>query len=134
MYCEKCGNQIDTSYKFCTKCGHSTIHTGSKNPVASQAPVLSNDKWWHRVLKVSYIFVCVQILWIVPTVWVSNSSSYVGYSLGQYIYEDTYESAFLYSLLAICIFIVVTRLIKITVLYIAMGRKPEWKSEFKKLF
>ncbi len=99
-----------------------------------QAAVVTNDKWWQRLLKVVYIFLYAQILWIVPVVWSTNSTSYSGYYGSTYHYEDTPGAAFWYSVLAIVIFVVVLRLIKLTVLYIAMGRKPEWKKEFKKLF
>ena len=134
MFCENCGNKIDNSHKFCTKCGNSTTVEVKNDSAMQQKPVLLNDKWWQRFLKVIYIFLCLQIFWIVPVVWISNDSRYTGYYLGQSQYEDTYGLAFWYSLLAIAIFLVITRLIKITVLYVAMGRKPEWKREFKKLY
>ncbi len=97
---------------------------------STHSPVISSDKWWHRLLKVAYVFMCLQILWIVPVVWSTNSTDYSYYGG----YTDTPGAAFWYSVLAIAIFMVVTRLIKITVLYVALGRKPEWAKEFKKLF
>ncbi len=96
------------------------------------APV--NERWWHRLLRVAYIFLYLQILWIVPVVWSGNSSSYSGYYGGAYRYEDTPGAAFWYSVLAIVIFVVVLRLIKLTVLYVALARRPEWKNEFRRLF
>ncbi len=134
MYCENCGNKLESNHKFCTKCGHSNVATENKRPSMQQAAVVTNDKWWQRLLKVVYIFLYAQILWIVPVVWSTNSTSYSGYYGSTYHYEDTPGAAFWYSVLAIVIFVVVLRLIKLTVLYIAMGRKPEWKKEFKKLF
>ena len=124
---------MDSTHKFCTKCGHSNGTQENKRPAMQHSAAISNDKWWQRLLKVAYVFLCLQILWIVPVVWSSNSTDYDYYG-GQYHYTDTPGAAFWYSILAIAIFIVVTRLIKITVLYVAMGRKPEWQREFKKLF
>lgn len=131
MFCENCGNRIDNSHKFCTKCGNSTTVEIKKNQTIQQGVIVSNDNWWQRLLKVAYIFLCLQILWIVPAVWGSNlpyCSTYSSYCSG------SYSESFWYSVLAIVIFVFVTRLIKITVLYVAMGRKPEWKKEFKKLY
>lgn len=131
MFCEHCGNNIIGSHKFCTKCGQSV---SQEVPTKSSSGVNLDQRWWHRMLKVLYIFLYLQILWIVPVVWSSNSSSYTGYYGGQYRYEDTYSVAFWYSVLAIVIFVTVLRLIKLTVLYIMLGQKPAWKKEFKKLF
>ncbi len=139
MYCTNCGSKIEGSDKFCIKCGNSLV-TGNEQvalkvtPVHKATPVTLDDKWWQRLLKVGYIFLCLQILWIVPVVWDSNSSTYIGYSYGQSSYKDTPDEAFWYSVLAVIIFVTVTRLLKITVLYVAMGKKPNWESEFKKLY
>lgn len=134
MFCENCGNKMQEGHKFCTKCGHSNM-TSSTAPIIKQTiPLATNEKWWHRLLRVVYIFLYLQILWIVPVVWSSNSSSYSGYYGGTYHYEDTPGAAFWYSVLAIVIFVVVLRLIKLTVLYVAKGQKPEWHKEFRKLF
>lgn len=134
MYCENCGNKIDSTYKFCTKCGNPAVLEVKNHPVTQQVPAVSNDRWWQRLLKVVYIFLYLQILWIVPVVWLANSSSYTGYYGGEYHYEDTYDAAFWYSVLAVVIFVVVLRLVKLTVLYITLGRRPAWGKEFKKLF
>ena len=136
MFCENCGNKLAEGDKFCTKCGHSTVLTETKSPATPHAPIVSDDKWWKRGLKVVYIFLLLQILWIVPAVWSTNAQSYeCGFgSYSNCHYVDSYGTAFWYSLLALVIFMVVTRLIKITVLYIAMGRKPHWGKEFKKLY
>lgn len=133
MFCENCGSKIKEGHKFCTKCGHSNGSSVPVPEVKNMSPITTtsvNERWWHRLLKVIYIFLYLQILWIVPLVWSANSSSYSYYGG----YEDTTGSAFWYSVLAIVIFVVVLRLIKLTVLYVALGQKPEWKKEFKKLF
>ena len=134
MFCENCGNKNDGSYKFCTKCGHPTALSAVESAIKKNPRSSPDERWWHRLLKVAYIFLYLQILWIVPAVWSINSSSYTNYYLGEYHQEDTYAKAFWYSVLAIVIFVVVLRLIKLTVLYIAIAQKPEWKKEFKKLF
>ena len=126
MYCEHCGTKIDKSHKFCTKCGNPTTGELKTNPVIQHVSI---DRWWQRLFKVAYIFLCLQILWIVPLVWSSNAESCY--------YNDCYGSStqsFWYSVLAIGIFVVITRLIKISGLYVALGQKPEWEKEFKKLY
>lgn len=133
MYCEHCGNKLDGAHKFCTKCG---------NPTASEAVIKSSSatiqnldqKWWMRLAKVVYVVLYLSLLIIIPLVWSENSSTYSGYYGGQYRYEDTYGTAFWYSLLTLVIYIVVVRLVKITFLYIAFAQKPQWKREFKKFF
>jgi len=89
-----------------------------------------DERWWQRLLKVAYIFFYLQILWVVPAVWSANSTSWSYYGG----YKDTPDAAFWYSVLAIVIFVVVLRLIKLTVLYIALAQKPVWRDELKKLF
>ena len=126
MYCEHCGTKLEQGYKFCTKCGHSTLPAQTKT-VAPPQPALSlNDKWWHRLLKVLYVISYLPLLIIIPTVWSESSYSYYSGS--------TEGEAFWYSLLTLVVYMAIARLIKITVLYVAFGRKPEWKKEFKKLF
>jgi len=43
-------------------------------------------------------------------------------------------AAFWYSLLALAIYVVIARLIKIAFLYIALGQSPEWEKQFTKPF
>jgi hypothetical protein len=129
MYCEHCGTKLEQGHKFCTKCGHSTIPVQTRT-AAAQQPALG-DKWWHRLLKVLYVVAYLPLLGIIPLVWSENTpycSTYSSYCSG------SYGEAFWYSLLTLVIYMAVLRLIKIAVLYVALGRKPEWKKEFKKLF
>jgi len=132
MFCKNCGNKLEKGHQFCTECGHPSVFDMSKNEVITHTAI-NNDRWWHRLLKVAYIFLYIQIIWIVPVVWNLNSSS-SSYVLGKYHYEDTYGEAFWYSLLTIIIFITIVRLIKLAVLYVALAQKPQWKKEFKKFF
>lgn len=134
MFCENCGNKNNETHKFCTKCGQPIVSSPVTSATNRHPASKLDERWWHRLLKVGYIFLYLQILWVVPAVWFVNNSSYTGYSFGEYHYEDTYGIAFWYSLLAIVVFIVTLRLIKLTVLYILLAQKPEWKKELKKLF
>ncbi len=131
MFCENCGNKNDGSYKFCTKCGHPTVSSVASSDTKRNFTATLDDRWWHRLLKVAYIILYIPLLGIIPIVWSANSSSYNYYSSSS---TDTSGTAFWYCLLTLVIYMVIARLIKIAVLYIAMGRKPEWKKEFKKLF
>lgn len=131
MFCTNCGNTIQDGHKFCIKCGQSGVRETKNAMLIQKSSVVIDEKWWQRLLKVLYIFLCLQILWIVPAVWGSNlpyCSTYSNYCSG------SYSESFWYSVLAIVIFVFVTRLIKITILYVVIGRKPEWKKEFKRLF
>ncbi len=139
MFCTNCGNKIEESDKFCTECGNLSkkdeeLITVKATQTKMTTAILSEEKWWQRLLRVGYIFLCLQILWIVPAVWNLNTYSYNGHYYGQDNFEATPDKAFWYSILAILIFMVTTRLLKITVLYIAVGKKPNWASEFKKLY
>lgn len=126
MYCEHCGTKLEQGHKFCTKCGHSTVPVQTKTASAHQPALSLNDKWWHRLLKVLYVVTYLPLLVIIPVVWSENSYSYYG--------GGSSGEAFWYSLLTLVIYMAIARLIKIAVLYVALGRKPEWKKEFKKLF
>lgn len=127
MYCENCGNKINSSDRFCTKCGHSQIdQTVAAKP--SQHTNL-NDKWWYRLLLVIYVSVHLPLLAIIPLVWNENLPYCYSYSC-----HGSYGEAFWYSLLTLAIYIGVLRLIKIAIMYIAFSEKPKWKKEFKKLY
>ena len=126
MFCENCGNKLKEGHQFCTECGYSTVSDMLKKPVANH-PLTTNERWWHRLLKVLYIIAHLPLLIIIPIVWSSNSSNY-------YTGADTSGTAFWYSILTLLIYMAIVRLIKIAVLYVSAGRKPEWKKEFKKLF
>ncbi len=125
MYCEHCGTKLEQGYKFCTKCGHSTVPTQPSAKTIMQQTSTLNQKWWYRFLKVLYVVAYLPLLIIIPLVWSENSYSYGGGSSGE---------TFWYSLLTLVIYMAVVRLIKLAVLYVAIGRRPEWKKEFKKLF
>lgn len=126
MFCENCGNKTQEGYKFCTKCGYSTLPVLPKDTVTNYI-TKSNEKWWHRLLRVIYIIAYIPLPILLMLVWSENSSSYSS------AFETTGD-AFWYSLLTLVIYVVIIRLIKIAVLYVAVGRKPEWRQEFKKLF
>ena len=129
MFCENCGNKISEADSFCSQCGNTTEE--GQNIVPSKQFSPHNDKWWYRLLKVGYIALLMPLLLIVPLVWSANKPYY-----SSYFHETTgsYGWAIWYSFLSIIIYIVIARLIKISVLYIVIGQKPKWTKEFKKLF
>ncbi len=55
MHCDNCGNRLDSSDKFCTKCGTRVPSEVKEHPVAP----ISEEKWWYRLLKVVYIVLFV---------------------------------------------------------------------------
>jgi len=131
MFCKKCGNDIKTDGKFCIKCG-APLEKG--NTEIRQPELTFNDKWWHRLLRVLYIIAYLPLLGIIPLVWSINAPQYDGYYTDGSATTGSYGAAFWYSLLVLVICLVVLRLIKIAVLYIAFGQRPGWKKEFKKFF
>lgn len=125
MFCEHCGNKINNSDKFCTKCGKSVTSSRSNPPLAL------NDKWWHRLLKVLYATAYLPLLIVIPLVWSANEP-YCG-SYSNYC-SNSYDASIGYSFLTLIIYMIILRLLKIAVLYIAIGRPPEWKRQFRKLY
>lgn len=132
MYCENCGNKLNEGDKFCTKCGVRAAQTASK---AVDATLATPERWWLRLLKVFYILMYLPLPLILWAVWDSYGvhSYYSSYSKVWNTYGDDGE-AFWHTLLTLLVYIVVVRLIKIATLYVAMGKRPQWKTEFKKLF
>jgi len=135
MFCEKCGNEILVSNAFCIKCGHHVIplKSGEVQPVLKVKSHISDDVWWQRLLKVLYVLMYVPLLLIIPSTWMINYSE-CNYNYGTCNYVYTPGQAFWYCFLTLLLYVVVVRLIKIAVLYVAMGQKPKWKKEFKKFF
>lgn len=132
MFCEKCGSKNKDDYQFCTECGHAQDDSfiSKKNPSAKGN---QDEKWWHRLLRVIYILSYLPLLGIIIAVW----ESYAPYCSTYYSYNNCYGSyseAFWYSLLTLVIGIVVLRLAKILVKYVAKGEKPRWEKEFKKIY
>lgn len=130
MFCINCGKKISDNLAFCPECGDSA----KSQAVTRSQEIKLDSKWWLRTAKVIYIFFNLSLSVIIPSVWYINSSTFIGYYLGQYQYEDTYGKAFGESLLTLIIFVVILRLIKLTFLYIVFAKKPQWKSEFKKFY
>jgi hypothetical protein len=123
MHCENCGHKLETSDKFCTKCG-----TAAPGVVA--APSISDESWWYRLLKVIYILLYILLPFLLWLVWDENATSW-NYGGG---YQDTTGSAIWYTFITLVVYIVIVRLIKLACLYIAAGEKLSWKKEFKRLF
>ena len=133
MFCEKCGNKLKENHKFCTECGHSNLDKQESKPISATNTL--EQKWWFRFAKVFYIFLYIPLPFAIFGVWSTNDpySYYSSYS-NQYYSHGSYSEAFWYSLLTLVVWVVILRLIKITFLYIAFGKKPQWKKEFKKIF
>lgn len=131
-FCHKCGKKLEDTERYCAECGTSVVIEKPIKDTSAQKNV--NEKWWFRFAKVVYIILYLPLLAVIPIVWSINSSEYVGYGINGSVYNDTPAKAFLYSLLALAIYVVIARLIKITFLYITFGQKPEWQKEFSKPF
>lgn len=132
MFCENCGKKLQEGYKFCTQCGQSVTPTSESVNVRQTWEMSPTcDAWWYRLLKVVYIFFYIPLPFILWLVWSESSTSYDYYSKTT---TDTMGEAFWYSLLTLVIYLSILRLVKIATLYIAIGRKPEWRKEFKRLY
>lgn len=128
MFCTHCGNSINKNDLFCTKCGNLMMSKQEEAIVKNPKDNL-DENWWVRLLKVLYIILHLPLLIIIPIVWSSNTESCY-----YYICSGSTSEAFWYSLLTLIIYILIVRLIKLATMYVAIGRKPNWKKEFKKFF
>jgi len=61
MHCDNCSHKLESTDKFCTKCG---ARVQSEAKTHSVAPV-SEEKWWYRLMKVIYIILYVGSIAIV---------------------------------------------------------------------
>ncbi len=76
------------------------------------------NKIWYRLLKVLYILAYCTIPVIISQFWG--------------VYKPL--EIIIFSILFIVFSIIVIRLIKISIIYIITGQKPEWKNEVKRFF
>lgn len=129
MFCDKCGHKVNTE-KFCPNCGEEIYHA----KIETDHGPISKDKWWQRLLKVLYVIAYLPLFGIIPAVWSSNAPYCHTYTYSGTSCYGSNAEAFWYSVLTLVIYFVALRLIKIAVLYVVIGRKPEWKKQFKKLF
>jgi len=128
MYCEHCGNKLSESDKYCINCGkHLTPGSDHKHSHAQ----LSDDRWWNRLLKVAYILSYLPLVLILPLVWIESTPYYSSYSQQYY---GSYGEAIWYSFLTLAIYIGIVRLIKVIVVYVVTGSKPNWRSEFRRFY
>lgn len=130
MFCDKCGHQLNNE-RFCPNCGQEIYHT----KIETVHILVSQDKWYIRLAKVIYIALYIPLPFVFCGVWTSNTpySYYSSYS-NEYISYGSYSEAFWYSLLTLVVWIVILRLLKITIFYVFSGRKPNWKGEFRRFF
>lgn len=128
-FCHKCGKKLEEAEKYCAECG--TVVLVEKPAKNNFAKKNADEQWWLRLAKVIYVILYLPLLAVIPIVWSINalSCNYYGTSC-----SGSYMAAFWYSLLALVIYVVIVRLIKIAFLYIALGQKPKWEKEFTKAF
>ena len=128
MFCEKCGSKTKQGHQFCTECGHPSeeVVFVQKNEPAKEN---SNERWWHRLLRVLYIFSYLPLIGFIILAWNENLPHCYTYTC-----YGSYGEAFWYSLLTLVIGVVVLRITKIAVIYISKGQKPQWSKEFKKIY
>lgn len=127
MFCTNCGNKMDNDSNHCTNCGASVVSSGTTVKKHSDQKIVTDGKWWQRLGVVIYIFFNILLIPVVIAVWSENSTTYVSDVGYKYHYEDSYGLAFWYSLLTIVAWLLVLRLIKIALRYIATGRKFQFK-------
>jgi len=124
MFCIECGEKIEENSNFCNKCG-----SRSDTLIKKHKKTNLDGKWWIRLAKVIYVGLFLPAVGIVILVWSENAPYYSSYSN---TYRGSYGEAFFYSLLALVICIIVLKLIKISFLYVASGKTPDWKKELKR--
>lgn len=122
MFCEECGNRYGEGENFCIKCGNSL--NGTTDLVSKKRDTKHNERWWHRLANVVYVVAHLPLLLVVPLVWSENARYYSSYSEE---YRGSDGEALWYCILTIVIWVVVLRLIKIAVRYVASGVKPQFK-------
>ena len=132
MYCEYCGHKADHGSRYCAKCGYSLKLSSPTEKNSTIETLALSDSWWLRLLKVIYVALYLPLLLVAPLVWSSNAPSCSTYYPQNC--HGSYVTAFWYSLLAIVVYIVVIRLIKVATLYVMLGEKQKLKSEIRKLF
>ena len=131
MFCENCGKELGNKFSFCTECGNSVKPIPSTaTSTDDQAVALMNEKWWFRLLKVIYGVFHLPLL-LVSFVILETNSHY-DYTLQTRV-EDS-GAVFWYCILSFIIYLAVMRLIKVAVLYVVFGQKPEWRREIRSLF
>lgn len=90
----------------------------------------TKNPWWYRLLKILYILACIFSFLLFAYVWLQNAPIFC--LLGSC--PGSYADAFLFGFEITLVYIVVIRLIKLSVVYVVEARKPEWRREFKRLF
>lgn len=83
------------------------------------------EKWYHRLATVVYIISHLPIFFVVQVVWLEYAREYSYY---QKTYVGSDLDALWLSFIAIIIYLLVLRLIKMTIKYILNGTKPKLKT------
>jgi hypothetical protein len=126
MFCEKCGNKYQQGENFCTNCGASLENKlfNATTPTPAEPETKKEERWWHRLANVIYIIAHLPLLIIVPLVWTENARQYSTYTK---TYRGSDGEALWYCFLTIVIWLLVLRLVKMTLKYIARETKPKFK-------
>lgn len=144
MYCTECGTRLNKKTTFCTNCGHPQVdakngHVNIESPAlsvsneAKEVIVSTQERWWHRLAKVFYYGMYLNLLWIIPLTWTENDGYYSGYGSTR-SYVDTPDEAFFATLMTFIIAVVSWRAIKLVLLYIIRGQSVNWRKEFTSWF
>ncbi len=104
MFCTNCGNKIGIDDKHCTNCGNGLVNVRVEETSRSDQKAVNNNRWWHRLGMVIYVFFNLLLL---PVVALELSENVEFFGI----------------FTTIVIWLLVLRLIKIAVRYIASGRK-----------
>ena len=84
-----------------------------------------DEKWYHRLAIVVYILSHIPLIFVVQAVWLEYAREY-SYYHKTYVGSDA--DALWLSFIAIIIYILVLRLIKMIIKYILKGTKPKLKT------
>ncbi len=130
MFCSNCGTQHQENDRFCLNCGRSLVHT-IERPISATPVEHALDSWWFRLSKVFYILLYFPLIAILAIVWEECRTTY---NVTTNSVDDTLGAALFYSLITVFIYLTVMKLLKVAFIYIAFGKRPNWRKELKKFF
>lgn len=136
MFCTNCGAKLNTDTSFCTECGKATsLVENQPKPTPSYQTITQpksvSERWWHRLGRVIYYGMYLNLLWMIPLTWSENTSYYSSYSK---TYSDSYGEAFWYTLLACVIYVGILRVFNIGTVYVVKVEKLNWHKEVISFF
>lgn len=136
MFCTNCGTKVDAGISFCTACGKAISPEGNHSQSTTSYQTITqpksvNERWWHRLGRVIYYGMHLNLLWMIPLTWSENTPYYSSYSK---TYSGSYGEAFWYTLLVFVIYVGILRVIKIATVYVTKGERVNWHKEFTSFF